>query len=330
MVVLYGGIAMSRQKSRKITPWEGKEKLTPTQIFLKEKYDRFYAERHQTIEDSSEARMINSYVPKKCPFCKRERHKKSGYMRSGVQRYKCAECGKTFTPTTGTIFDEHKISISEWTEYWLNLFRYVSITADSWNNKNAFKTSRYWLEKLFLTLEGIQDNIVLSGKVWLDETFYTVRSSDIVRKENGSKLSGISQNQICIGVATDKKQSVLRVVNTGRPSQKQIFESFKNHIESSSIVVHDKEIGHRKLVKELSLKSTVYSSKELKGLPDNENPMNPVNCVHSILKAFLNAHNGFDRKYIQGYLNLFAFISNPPDNLLEKVEFIVNLAFQNP
>ena len=321
---------MSKQKSRKRTPWEGKEKLTPTQTFLKENYDRFYAERHRKIENSGEAEMINSYVPKKCPYCKEERYKKSGYTRIGIQRYKCIECGKTFLPTTGTIFDEHKISISEWTEYCLNLFRHVSITADSWNNKNAFQTSRYWLEKLFLTLEETQDSVVLSGKVWLDETFYTVRSSDIVRKENGDKLSGISQNQICIGVATDKKQTVLRVVSIGRATQKQIFDTFKNHIEPASMLIHDKEAIHKKLVKKLSLKSTVYSSKELKGLPDNDNPMNPVNRVHFVLKAFLNAHSGFDRKYVQGYLNLFAFISNPPENLLEKVELIVNLAFQNP
>ena len=72
-----------------------------------------------------------------------------------MQRYLCSSCGKTFLPTTGTIFDEHRISISEWMEYCLNLFRHVSITADSWSNKNAFATSRYWLQKLFLTLETV-------------------------------------------------------------------------------------------------------------------------------------------------------------------------------
>jgi hypothetical protein len=38
----------------------------------------------------------------------------------------------------------------------LNLFRNVSVITDSWNNKNAFTTSRYWLEKLFLILDGYQ------------------------------------------------------------------------------------------------------------------------------------------------------------------------------
>jgi hypothetical protein len=214
--------------------------------------------------------MINSYVPSKCAFCEGEKFSKSGYSKNGIQRYKCGECGKTFMPTTGTIFDEHRISISEWMEYSLNIFRHVSITADSWNNKNDFKTSRYWLAKLFLTLEGVQDSIVLSGKVWFDETFYTVRSEDIVRKYNGDKLRGLSQNQICIGVATDKQHTVLFAEGTGSPSQKKTVETFRNHIKPGSKLIHDEDFAHRKLVKELNLESVVYASKDLKGLPDKK------------------------------------------------------------
>jgi transposase-like protein len=321
---------MSRPKSRRKTPWEGDVEMTATQKFLKQHYDTFYGERHRKVSESREAEMINSYTPTKCPFCAAEKFKKSGHTKSGVQRYMCIECRKTFLPTTGTIFDEHRISISEWTEYCLNIFRHVSITADSWNNKNAFTTSRYWLQKLFLTLEDVQESIVLSGKVWLDETYHSVRSEDIIRKDNGDKLRGLSQNQICIGVATDKCYTVLVVEGTGKPSQKKTSEAFRNHIEKGSMLIHDKETAHRRLVKELSLKSTAFSSKELKGLPDKENPMNPVNRVQNILKRFLNSHSGFDRKELQNWLNLFAFISNPPNDFLEKVDLIVNLAFQNP
>jgi hypothetical protein len=206
----------------------------------------------------------------------------------------------------------------------------VSITADSWSNKNDFKTSRYWLQKLFLVLENIQDDIMLSGKVWLDETFYTVRSEHIVRKDNGDKLRGLSNNQICIGVATDKSRSILLVEGTGKPSQKKVFTAFSTHIAPGSILIHDKESAHKKLVEKLELKSIAYGSKTLKNLPDRDNPLNPVNRVHAILKAFLNSHGGFDRQYIQDYLNLFAFVSNPPSNMLEKVELVINMAFQNP
>ena len=201
---------MERNKSRRMTPWEGVNELDATQTFLKDCYVLDYENRHRKISVCGEADMINSHKPPKCPFCGAIDFKRSGHTRSGIQRYMCC-CGKTFLPTTGTIFDEHRISISEWTDYCLNLFHHVSITADSWNNRNAFKTSRYWLQKIFLTLEGIQDNIVLSDKIWLDETFYSVRSEDTVRKEDGSLLRGLSVNKICIGVATDKKNSIMFV-----------------------------------------------------------------------------------------------------------------------
>ena len=47
-------------------------------------------------------------------------------------------------------------------------------------------------------------------------------------------------------------------------------------------------------------------------------------------KKFLNAHSGFDREDLQGYLNLFCFIVNPPKNKYEKLEKLLNLALHNP
>lgn len=317
------------KKSRRKTPWVKESNLTSTQTFLKEYYDMHYADRHRNVSESGEADMINSYTPIKCPFCGSVDFSKNGHSKSGVQRYMCV-CRKTFLPTTGTIFDEHKISISEWIEYCLNLFRHVSISADSWNNKNAFTTSRYWLQKLFLTLEDVQNDIILSEYIWLDETFYTVRSNDIERKENGKKYRGLSRNQICIGVATDKRYTVFFVEGTGKPTQKKTLEVFRNHIKPGSTLIHDKDMAHNKLIKELSLKSVSYASKDLKGLPDNENPLNPVNHVHAILTKFLNSHSGFNRKDLQGYLNLFALVMNPPFDLLEKVEIVIKIVFQNP
>ena len=317
------------KKSRRKTPWDSEENLTPVQAFLKENYDARYASHHRKVEECGESDMVNFYTPSKCPFCNSMKFKKSGYTESGVQRYKCI-CIKTFLPTTGTIFDDHKLSISEWMEYCLNLFRHVSILADSWSNKNAYNTSRYWLKKLFLTLEGVQDSVVLSGDVWLDETFYSVMLKDIERNSDGSKLRGLSKNQICIGVATDRRQTIFLVEGVGKPSQKKTFEAFKDHIQPKSTLIHDKESAHKRLVKKLELESITYSSKELKGLLDKDNPLYPVNRAHAILKMFLNSHTGFLREDIQGYLNLFSLVTNPPDEMLAKVELVINLAFRNP
>jgi transposase-like protein len=319
----------SQGKSRRKTPWDLKEEVTPTQEFLRRHYKEHYEARHPKLSATGEAELINSFIPLQCPYCGSEKFNKRGLTSNGIQRYRC-ECTQTFVPTTHTIFDGRKISVSEWMEYCLNLFRYVSINADSWNNKNAFSTSKYWLKKLFLTLEGYQKDIILSGAIWFDETYYPVISSQTDRKDDGTKYRGLSRNQICIGVATDKQNVICFVEGFGKPSQKKSFDTFSSHITPGSILIHDKEATHKKLVSTLNLVNQAYSSADLKGLKDNKNPLDPVNDIHDRLKKFLNAHSGFNRDSLQDYLNLYAFVRNPPYEMLEKVDIIVNLAFEKP
>ena len=318
------------QKSRRRTPWDKKGERSAVQEFLYQHYKNQYEARHPGLTETGETAVINAYEPEECPHCGGEKYRRNGYTMNGVQRYKCSGCGQTFTPVTKTIFEGHKISISEWMEYSMNIFRYVSINADSWNNRNAFTTSRYWLEKLFLVLESYQSELQLSGKVWLDETFYSVRSEDIARTEEGNKLRGLSVNQMCIGVACDESCTVCVFEGYGKPSQKKTYESFKSHIAVGSTLIHDNEKAHKKLVSELQLNSIAYDSNEIKRLIDRDNPLNRVNRIHFLLKSFLHAHTSFDRNKIQGYLNLFSFVMNPPSDHLEKLEILLDFAFRIP
>ena len=85
---------MSKHKSRRRTPWEEKVELTASQEFLKHHYELYYADRHRKVEASGEAEMINSYIPLNSRYCEAEKFKKSGYTKSGIQRYMCSECVK--------------------------------------------------------------------------------------------------------------------------------------------------------------------------------------------------------------------------------------------
>jgi len=133
----------SNHKSRRKTPWDNSMERTASQQFLYDAYGGMYQQRHPVLLETGEDALINSYVPEACPHCQSEHIKRFGQTGNHIQRYRCLDCEKTFTPVTGTIFEGHKISIREWMDYTLNIFRYVSINADSWNNRNAFTTSRY-------------------------------------------------------------------------------------------------------------------------------------------------------------------------------------------
>ena len=263
--------------SRKSTPWDDKEDKTTLQQFLQKHYVGHYNEKHPALITTGEDVLINSYEPELCPWCGSDTFKRNGHSANNIQKYKCLNCGRTFTPITGTIFEDHKIPISEWMEYILNILHYVSLNASSWNNKNAYTTSRYWLEKLFIVLDSNQQSIMLSNKVWLDETYYTVRSNEIMLKEDGTKPRGVSRNQLCIGVACTETQILCKFEGLGQPSKKKTYNAFKDQIAAGSTLIHDKTGAHSTLVEKLHLAEEAYDSKVLKKLPDSENPLQRVN-----------------------------------------------------
>lgn len=97
-----------------------------------------------------------------------------------------------------------------------------------------------------------------------------------------------------------------------------VFEALGGRIAPGSTLVHDGDNSHSLPVERLNLKSEVHKTSETKGLPDCDNPMDPINGVHSMLKIFLRAHGPFKRRSLQGWLDLFAFIWNPPISRYDK------------
>lgn len=254
--------------------------------------------------------------------------KRNGLTSNGVQRYKCTDCGRSFTVLSNTLFDSHKISVMEWIEYLLNLFGYVSFHSTSRNSRIADSTVKYWLFKLFEILRHYQDDIVLSGTVYIDETYYHVMKKDIVRKYGGSLKA--AENQYCIGIGYDGKRVYCRSEGLGiNTSYRKTLDTFIDHIQPGSILIHDKERAHDILIEQLSLISESYNSQYCKKLPDKDNPLQPINDQCNLLKQFLKAHRGFSREYLQDYLNLYTFITNPPYNRLEKIEYLLNYVANN-
>lgn len=316
-----------KSTSRRRTVWTDKVGNTPLQEAIDQWNRNNYERRHPLGPDSGETRWLNSIELKECKHCGSKAIKRFGKTRTGINRYRCNECLRTFTPLTNTIFDNRQIPLSEWHDFILDILSFSSKNLASKGNRNSINTTNYWLKKIFLVLRHYQDNIVLQDKVYIDETFYSVIKRDIKEKEPGIKYRGASINQICIGVGCDSYGSVFCVVEgLAHTSRARTLEAFGSHIKEGSILLHDEEKSHSILVEELALESKTYNSKELKKLPDDKNPLNPVNRVCHLLKSFLKAHSGFDRDYLQDYLNLFSFMMNPPNTKPEKVEEFFKMA----
>lgn len=290
-----------------------------------------YKYKHKPVLRRAELQVLESFPVGRCRYCGSESFVKNGRTPDGLQKHLCKSCGRVFTVLSGTLFDSHKIPISEWMDFLRNIFSCQSFESTSKNNRNSSNTTRYWFGKVLLVLRGYQDGTILSGQVWLDETYYTVVRSQEERKSDGSEYRGLSRNKYCIGVAVTENMVYCAVEGKrGKPSSETTWDCFKDHIAPGSLLVHDGDASHRKLVRELHLAEEVHTTKETKGLSDDENPLEPVNSAHRFLKYLLRAHSGLNRFYLPDYMNLFAFMENTPSDPNRKIEILIKLIFANP
>ena len=109
------------------------------------------------------------------------------------------------------------------------------------------------------------------------------------------------------------------------PTIKSTETAFINCIKEGSKLIHDDEKSHKVLINKLKLIDECYKSAELKILEDKENPLRKINHQCDLLRQFLNAHSGFDRKDLQNYLNLYCFMNSGKHSKLEKVNELLIL-----
>ena len=103
----------------------------------------------------------------------------------------------------------------------------------------------------------------------------TLRNDQIKLRPSTEKLRGISRNKIGVAVATNKSKSIIISTGVSKPSLRSTKKAYLFHIAPGSKIIHDMEKSHNILVSKLNLESITYNSSQLKGLPDNKNPLYP-------------------------------------------------------
>ena len=304
--------------------WSGKKSKKPSESLIESTALEWYEAKHRK-QSLEEIAFINSIKIHSCPYCDGP-VMKNGHRKDGLQTYKCYSCGRKSNPLTNTIFDSHKIPISEWIEYLLHLFEFHSVKTSAIDNRNADTTGRFWLFKVFEVLKNIQKDVVLEGDVYIDEKYLPVIESKKKKDVNGNELKGTSRNQISIASGTDKTNSVFIAMRHGTPTDASCWRAYHKHIKEESTLIHDGEHSHNRLVDDLLLKNIIYKSEKTKGLKDKDNPLDPINDLHDKLQRFMMAHGGYDRSNIQDWLNLFWFIMNDPKDKYDKVKTFIERA----
>ena len=314
------------------TPWDDADEksLGPAETLVMACHRDLHGYRHAGASLEGEADFLDAYVRDACPRRGSREAEGNGRDRNDIRRWRCRSRERSLRVTTGTIFESHRMPAADWTEFLLEMLSCESLKGIARSNRRSETTPPYWLAKLFAVLAGIQDCVVLSGNVWIDEKYYPLSGKDQRRKADGTKPRGLSRNQIRVANGRDGRgRSFFSRLGLGKPSESRT-RAYAGHIQRGSHLIHDMERSHKVLVRELELTEEAHDSKRIKTLPDKENPLHEVNELCYLLELFLNSHSGFDRARLEGYLDLFHVMMNPPDEKMEKAACVLDRAMRFP
>ena len=287
---------------------------------IREDYDKNHTndfQRYEILLNDSDRKLY-------CPRCGSASYVSFGHSASTSHRYRCKDCDRTFSTSSGSLFHSAKVSIDAWFVFLECILSGTSVKAASIAAKIAPKTGSEWMSKIFAALKDYQDTIKLSSPTWVDETYVHVDKGKIYYKEDIGKIRkvkklprGISRNMICIMVATDTHRSIARILNTGRPQRLKVYEQLSPHIEEGFHIIGDEDTAVTYTSKKLGLTRTMYKSNTQEAYDNLE----PVDQLCSRIKFFIDKHRGFKKDILQDYLNLAIFMDNEKSD--EKDLYIV-------
>lgn len=117
-----------------------------------------------------------------------------------------------------------RIPMSKWIGDLKHLMEFHSVTSSARDNRNARGTGFHWIGKVSAVLDGIQDDVVLKGRVYLDEAFFKAARSD-VRKKDGKELRGISRDTYSVsGISMGTRYPIRNCTISDRIRRKRLTE----------------------------------------------------------------------------------------------------------
>ena len=252
---------------------------------------------------------------KSCPHCgtsfvhKRRKQK-------GVQMYKCAECFKWFSSTTGTpLWDIKKKD--KWQSYLNCMQQGMSLRKIATEIGICLQTSFDWRHKILSVLnKEVPEK--LSGRVECDELELPLsnkgernltrkarkRSSDFIRNPKTKEVTTVQ----VVSAIDENNQTYFKAIETKRITAKQLNKTLGKKLDKHATIITDKHPSYRPFIKSKpGMKHKTVKSNEHVNKDDKKVNLQRVNNQHKQLRQFLDKFNGVSSKYLQNYLNWFAY-----------------------
>lgn len=242
---------------------------------------------------------------KECPHCHSKEVKLWGKSVK-LQRFRCSECGKTYTSLTKT-----PLSGLHRREMWVKMARAIneclSVKKTAERCGVSIATAFRWRHRfLARTSKAVSDK--LQGIVEIDETYFLhsckgQRGLGRPSRHRGGKARkrGLSSEQVPVLVAMDRRGNVVDVVMPNRRAQ-SVAEALSGKIAPSSVVCIDGADALLEAASRQGLQVKMIAPGRHVHAKEPIYHIQSVNGYHSRLKLWIKQFKGVATKYLQNYL----------------------------
>src|SRR5438132_14414862 len=212
---------------------------TPVDLTLDEIQSRFGTDEaaRQYLE---EIRWPTGIV---CPHCKNADHKHIWEIKENPEKkiraglYHCAECGKQFTVTVGTIFEDSHIPLRKWLVAWYLLCSsnkgISSLQIQRMLGLGSYRTALFMMHRIRYALAHPEFTKQLSGVVEMDETYIGGKI-----KGSGGGRPGADSKKTCV-VSLVQRGGNSRSFVLDRITGQTLKSAIMEHVQDGSVVVTD-------------------------------------------------------------------------------------------
>lgn len=269
-----------------------------------------------------------------CPHCGGRHYYRFGKDK-GAQRFKCKDCGRTFTEYTGTWQEglHKKVLVGRYLELMSeqkSLDKISSILKI--NKKAAFD----WRHKILGTFRQDKGDS-FSGIVESDETFFEESEKGnrhmtrAAHKRGGnSGKRGISDNKVKVIVTADRKNGLnMTCCGLGRLTKKDIADSLYTPMPEDVVLCSDGHTSYKGYASDNHLKHVVLREDLKQYVKLERFHIQHVNSLHCRLKRWISGiFWGVSTKYLQNYLNWFKVIETVLENESNQVLALLRISME--
>lgn len=263
----------------------------------------------------AEEEVMEGRKKKPCPHCKGEDVYKRGHQK-GVRMYSCKSCKRWYSETTGTPLYDIKLK-PKWQAYLKCMEEGMPIKKIAKKLQISIQTSFDWRHKILSSLDQFVPERLCS-EVECDEMEIALsnKGSRTLNRNPRKRGSDFKRNRgkeditvVQIVTAVERKgNKYLKAVESKRLSEKDITLALGGKLAKDATLITDKHASYKAFAKSNpSIKHKSLLAKNHVDKNDKSIHLQKVNNTHSQLQKFLHPFNGVSSKYLQNYLNWFAY-----------------------